>query len=173
MIRVGSGFDIHKLVEFRKFVIGGVVIPYEKGILAHSDGDVLIHSLIDALLGSVGERDIGYYFPNTTSTKDIDSKVMLREVIDLIDSKGFEVVNIDVTVVVNKPKLQPYIPQVKKSLSEIVKIPENRIAVKAKTTEGFFYQDDGIMVFSSVLVKKSFLKTLIKRILSLFISFRK
>lgn len=155
MVRIGQGFDIHRLVEGRKLILGGIEIPYDKGCLGHSDGDVLIHSIVDAILGAIGERDIGYHFPNNSDDiKDIDSKIILKKTINLAYSKGFKIINIDSTIIINKPKLQPYIPDMRKTLSEIIKISTNMITIKAKTTEGFFYTDEGVMAFSSVLVKK-------------------
>lgn len=156
MYRVGQGFDIHRLVEGRKLLIGGVEIPYNKGFLAHSDGDVLLHAITDALLGSIGERDIGYHYPDTSEhTRNMDSRIMLREVLAKVREKGFKLINIDATIVANKPKLQPYVEQIKESLSSIVGISKDSISIKAKTTEGFFFGDDGMMVFAVVLIEES------------------
>lgn len=155
MYRVGQGFDIHRLVEGKKLLIGGVEIPYHKGFLAHSDGDVLLHAITDALLGSIGERDIGYYYPdNSKKTENMDSKLMLREVLEKVRDKGYKLINIDTTIIANSPKLQPYIEQIKESLSSIVGISKDNISIKAKTTEGFFYGDEGMMVFAVVLIKE-------------------
>lgn len=154
MYRVGQGFDIHRLVEGRRLLIGGVEIPYHKGFLAHSDGDVLLHAITDALLGSIGERDIGYHYPDTSEhTKDMDSKLILQEVLEKVRNKGYRLINIDATIIANKPKLQPYVEQIKESLSSIVGISKDNISIKAKTTEGFFFDDDGMMVFAVVLIE--------------------
>ncbi|MCS7298388.1 MAG: 2-C-methyl-D-erythritol 2,4-cyclodiphosphate synthase [Spirochaetia bacterium] len=156
MYRVGQGFDIHRLVEGRKLLIGGVEIPYHKGFLAHSDGDVLLHAITDALLGSIGERDIGYHYPDTSEhTRNMDSRLMLREVLAKVKEKGYKLINIDATIIANKPKLQPYVEQIRESLSSIVGISKDNISIKAKTTEGFFFDDDGMMVFAVVLIEES------------------
>lgn len=153
--RVGQGFDIHRLVEGRKLIIGGVEIPHNKGFLAHSDGDVLLHALADAILGSIGERDIGYHFPDTSkNTENMDSKEIVKEVLNILYSKGYRLINIDSTIIANKPKLQPYIETIKESLSKLLSIPKENIGIKAKTTEGFFYNDDGMMVFVVVVISK-------------------
>lgn len=154
ILRVGQGFDIHRLEENRKLILGGVEIPNKKGPLAHSDGDVLIHSIVDAILGAIGERDIGYHFPDDIEeTKNLNSIIILQKTLEMATKKGARIVNIDSTIVANKPKLNPYVPQIREKLASILKIPQDNITIKAKTTEGFFYSDDGIMVFSVVLVE--------------------
>ncbi|MGB9621173.1 MAG: 2-C-methyl-D-erythritol 2,4-cyclodiphosphate synthase [Brevinematia bacterium] len=154
MLKVGQGFDIHRLVEGKKLILGGVEIPNEKGSLAHSDGDVLIHSIVDAILGAIGERDIGYHFPDDSEdTKNISSTLILEKVLEIAKSKSAKLINVDSTIILNKPKLKPYVPKIRENLAKILSIPIENITIKAKTTEGFFYLDDGIMVFSVVLVE--------------------
>ncbi|MCX8029331.1 MAG: 2-C-methyl-D-erythritol 2,4-cyclodiphosphate synthase [Brevinematales bacterium] len=155
MYRVGQGFDIHKLVEGKRLILGGVEIPNDKGSLAHSDGDVLLHSITDALLGAIGERDIGYHFPDTSpKTKDIGSSIILLKIVDMVKSKGYSIVNLDSTIIANKPKLQPYVPKIRENISKLLEISQDNVSIKAKTTEGFFFRDDGLMVFSVVLLTK-------------------
>ncbi|MEN2998223.1 MAG: 2-C-methyl-D-erythritol 2,4-cyclodiphosphate synthase [Brevinematia bacterium] len=152
--RVGQGFDIHRLVEGRKFILGGIEIPYEKGFLAHSDGDVLAHAITDALLGAIGERDIGYHYPDTSQeTINMNSMEILKNTLEKVFSRGFTIENIDSTIIANEPKLQPYIEKIKQNLSTTLNIDKDRIGVKAKTTEGFFYKDEAVMVFTTVLLK--------------------
>lgn len=152
--RIGQGFDIHRVVEGKKFILGGVEIPYEKGFLAHSDGDVLLHAITDALLGAIGERDIGFYYPDTSEkTKDMKSTQILKEVLDKVVSSGYKIVNLDSTIIANKPKLQPFIDKMKENISSLLDIDKTVISIKAKTTEGFFYNDEGVMVFVVVLLE--------------------
>ena len=135
--RIGQGTDIHVLTENRTFILGGVKIPYEKGFKAHSDGDVLIHAIIDALFGALALGDIGSHFPdNSEKYKDIDSSELLKEAINIVREHNFEIVNLDTTVHAEAPKLRPYIDLIRKNLSEILSVPENKISVKAKTSEG-------------------------------------
>ena len=135
-MRVGSGYDIHKLIKKRPFILGNVEIPYEKGFKAHSDGDVLIHSIIDALLGAANLGDIGTHFPdNDIKYKDIDSKVLLEQTVELIGQKSYKIINIDSTVICEKPKLKEYIQEIKEKLSKIIKIEIENISIKAKTKE--------------------------------------
>lgn len=135
--RIGQGTDIHVLTENRDFILGGVKIPYDKGFKAHSDGDVLIHAIIDALFGALSLGDIGSHFPDTSPEyKDIDSSVLLKKTINIIREHNFEIVNLDTTVHAEAPKLRPYIDLIRKNLSEILFISEDKISVKAKTSEG-------------------------------------
>ena len=137
MFRTGIGFDIHKFVKGRKFILGGVEIPYEKGLIGHSDGDVLIHSISDAILGALGRPDIGYYFPDTDEKiKGIDSKEILKRVIGFLKDDRYEIVNIDSVIICEKPKILPYSEKIKKSLSEVIGIEKEKINIKGKTTEG-------------------------------------
>lgn len=135
--RIGQGTDIHVLTENRDFILGGVKIPYDKGFKAHSDGDVLIHSIIDALFGALALGDIGSHFPdNSPEYKDIDSSVLLKETINIVREHNFEIVNLDTTIHSEAPKLRPYIDLIRKNLSEILSVPFDKISVKAKTSEG-------------------------------------
>ncbi|NOZ36386.1 MAG: 2-C-methyl-D-erythritol 2,4-cyclodiphosphate synthase [Chlorobi bacterium] len=154
-IRTGIGYDVHKLAENRTLTIGGIVIPHEKGSLGHSDGDVLIHAICDALLGAANLRDIGFHFPDTSAEyKGIDSKILLKKVVKLIRKKGFEISNIDSTIVLQKPKVKDFIPQMKEILAETLHIPVNDISIKATTTEnlGFAGREEGIAAYASVLI---------------------
>lgn len=134
--RIGIGYDIHRLEENRDLIIGGVKIPYEKGLLGHSDADVLIHAIIDALLGAAGLPDIGTIFPDTDEAfKDADSTVLLAKVCEMLSEKGYKIGNIDSNIIAQAPKMMPYIKDMKQRLSEVMKIPAENISVKAKTNE--------------------------------------
>lgn len=136
MLRIGQGFDLHKLVEGRKLIIGGVEIEHTKGLLGHSDADVLIHSIIDALFGALALGDIGTHFPdNDPKYKNIDSTVLLKEAIKLVKEKGYKINNIDNTILAQEPKMKPHIPLMQKRLAELLNIEENQISIKAKTME--------------------------------------
>lgn len=136
MYRVGIGYDIHKLVQGRDLIIGGVKITHEKGLLGHSDADVLIHALIDAMLGALALDDIGTLFPDTDANyKDIDSSLLLEKVFKLVKNKGYSIVNIDSNIIAQEPKMMPYIPKMKTVLAKILEISPNDISVKAKTKE--------------------------------------
>lgn len=136
MFRVGLGYDIHKLVEDRALIIGGVEIPYEKGLLGHSDADVLIHAIIDAMLGALALSDIGTHFPDTDPKyKGISSVELLKNVLGLITEKGYVINNIDSNIILQEPKMKPYIPKMVKVLSEVLNIKENQLSIKAKTNE--------------------------------------
>lgn len=137
MFRIGQGFDIHKLVEGRKLIIGGIEIDYPKGLLGHSDADVLIHSIIDALLGALALGDIGTHFPdNDPQYKNIDSTILLKETKKLIEEKGYKINNLDNTIFAQEPKMKPYIPLIQEKLSQILEIDKDLISIKAKTMEG-------------------------------------
>ena len=156
-IRTGIGYDVHKLAEGRILTLGGIEIPHSKGTLGHSDGDVLIHAICDALLGAANLRDIGFHFPDTFEKyKDIDSKILLKEVVRLIRDKGFEISNIDSTLVLQKPKIKDYIPQMKQILAKTMQIPKEDVSVKATTTEqlGFTGREEGVAAYASVLIIK-------------------
>lgn len=134
--RVGIGYDIHKLVENRDLILGGVKIPYEKGLLGHSDADVLIHAIIDALLGALNLQDIGTLFPDTDPKyKGADSTLLLKSVIELVTEKGYKIGNIDSNIIAQAPKMMPHIPAIKQKLAEVMKIDADLISVKAKTKE--------------------------------------
>ena len=136
-MRIGHGYDVHKLVECRDLILGGVKIPHTVGLLGHSDADVLLHALMDALLGAAGLRDIGYHFPDTdTKYKGADSRVLLRTVKKLLDEKGFRISNVDVTLLAQKPKLKPYIPQMMENIAADLALDICRVNVKATTEEG-------------------------------------
>ena len=135
-MRVGMGYDVHRLVEDRKLIIGGVEIPYEKGLLGHSDADVLIHAIIDGMLGALALDDIGTLFPDTDPKyKDIDSTLLLKNVYKLVQDKGYKIVNIDSNIIAQAPKMMPYIPKMKEVLCEILDIPLSDLSIKAKTKE--------------------------------------
>jgi 2-C-methyl-D-erythritol 2,4-cyclodiphosphate synthase len=155
-IRVGFGYDVHQIKEGLDFWLGGIKIPHTKGMVAHSDGDVLIHAICDALLGAANLRDIGYHFPDTSSDfKGIDSKLLLKKTISLLKDKGFEVVNIDSTVCAQKPILKDYISLMQDKLAEVSGISKDDISIKATTTEklGFVGQEEGIAVYAVVLIQ--------------------
>lgn len=157
-IKVGFGYDVHKLVEGRDLWLGGIKIAHEKGLLGHSDADVLIHSICDALLGAANMRDIGYHFPDTSADTDgIDSKILLRKTIDLIASKGYTVGNIDVTVCAEHPKLNPHIEAMRKCLATVMNIDEDDISIKATTSEklGFTGREEGMSAYAVALISKS------------------
>jgi 2-C-methyl-D-erythritol 2,4-cyclodiphosphate synthase len=154
-IRIGQGIDFHRLEVGLKLWIGGVLIPSEKGCVAHSDGDVLIHAICDGLLGAAGLRDIGYYFPdNSDEFKGIDSKILLERTFGLISEKGYRVVNLDCTVCLEKPKIASYIPDMRKIIASLLSTQTDNIAIKATTTEklGFTGREEGIIALASVLI---------------------
>ena len=136
MYKIGQGFDLHRLVEGRKLILGGVEIPYEKGLLGHSDADALIHAIIDSMLGALALGDIGTHFPdNDPEYKNIDSKKLLKKTYSLIKENGYKINNIDSTIMAQEPKMKPYIPQMQEKLSQILEIDKNLISIKAKTME--------------------------------------
>lgn len=155
MFRIGMGYDVHKLVEGRKLVLGGIEIPHTVGLLGHSDADVLIHAICDALLGAANMRDIGYHFPDTSaSTLGMDSKVILAKVIDLIATKGYKVGNIDATVCAERPKINPHVPAMKACLAHVMGCYEDQVSIKATTTErlGFTGREEGISAYAVALI---------------------
>lgn len=156
-IRVGQGFDVHRLVEGRQLFLGGICLPFEKGLLGHSDADVLIHAICDALLGAAGLRDIGYHFPdNQPQYAGIDSKILLQRTVALIKAEGWSVGNIDATVCAERPKLNTFIPQMKEVLAHLTEISPEDVSVKATTTEklGFTGREEGIAALAVVLIEK-------------------
>ena len=156
-IRVGFGFDVHKLVEDRDLWMGGIKIEHSLGLLGHSDADVLIHAICDALLGAANMRDIGYHFPDTSAdTLDIDSKILLKKTVDLIATKGYTVGNIDATICAERPKMNPHIPAMKSCLAGIIGCDEDDVSIKATTTEklGFTGREEGISAYATVLIQK-------------------
>ena len=158
MTRIGFGFDVHRLVPERDLWLGGIKIEYELGLLGHSDADVLIHAICDALLGAANMRDIGYHFPDTGAEfKDIDSKILLRKTIELISEKGYKVGNIDATVCAERPKLNPHIPAMQACLAEVMGIDPDNISIKATTTErlGFTGREEGIAAYAVALIYRN------------------
>ena len=156
-IRIGFGYDVHRFAEDRELWLGGIKIAHERGLLGHSDADVLIHAICDALLGAANLRDIGYHFPDTSKEfKNIDSKILLAKTAGLIRAKGYEIGNIDATICAEKPKLNPHIPQMQAVLSEVLKISGNDISIKATTTEklGFVGREEGIAAQAVVLLSE-------------------
>lgn len=156
-IRVGFGIDVHQLADGESLWLGGVNIPHEKGTVAHSDGDVLIHAICDAILGASGLRDIGYHFPDTSSDfKNIDSKILLRKTIDLAAERGFSVINIDSTICLQKPKIKDYIDAMKNVLSGIIGVTEDCVSIKATTTEKLGYEgrEEGVTCYAVALLQK-------------------
>jgi ygbB family len=156
--RVGMGYDVHKLVEGRDLYLGGIKIEHTLGLLGHSDADVLIHAICDALLGAANMRDIGYHFPDTSAdTLDMDSKVILRKTIDLLATKGYRVGNIDATVCAERPKINPHTPAMCKCLSDIIGCDIDAVSIKATTSErmGFVGREDGIAAYAVCMIMKA------------------
>lgn len=155
--RVGLGYDVHRLAEGETLWLGGILIPHEKGLVAHSDGDVLLHAICDALLGAAKLRDIGYHFPDTSSEfKNIDSKVLLAETYRLVTEKGYCLVNLDATISAQRPRLKDFIPGMETAISGVLNIDNDAINIKATTTEklGFEGREEGISAQAVVLIRK-------------------
>ena len=156
-IRVGFGFDVHRLVEGRELWLGGIRLEHTMGLLGHSDADVLIHAICDALLGAAHLRDIGYHFPDTAEEfRGIDSKVLLRKTVELIAEKGYRVGNVDATVCAERPKLKAHIPAMQACLAGLMDVEEEDVSVKATTTErlGFTGREEGIAAYATVLIER-------------------
>ena len=156
-IRVGFGYDVHQLVEGRDLWLGGVKFQHSKGLLGHSDADVLIHAICDALLGAANMRDIGYHFPDSSADyKGIDSKILLAKVAELIATKGYRVGNVDATICAEQPKLNPHIPAMQQVLAEVMGVDIDDVSIKATTTEklGFTGREEGISAYATVLIEK-------------------
>lgn len=154
-IRIGQGYDVHRLKAGRAFWLGGIEIPHTQGAVGHSDADVLIHVICDALLGAANLRDIGFHFPDTDSQyKQIDSKILLKEVIALIGKSGYKIGNVDVTVSLQTPKISKYIPEMVRCLSGVMETAENNISIKATTTEklGFVGREEGVSALAVALI---------------------
>lgn len=152
------GFDVHRLVPDRELWLGGIRIPHTMGLLGHSDADVLIHAICDALLGAANMRDIGYHFPDTSAeTLNVDSKILLAKTIDLIASRGYSVGNVDATVCAERPKINPHVPAMKACLAHVMGIDEDDVSIKATTTErlGFTGREEGISAYAVVLIEKA------------------
>jgi len=155
-MRIGFGYDVHRLTKERKLILGGVTVPYEKGLDGHSDADVLIHAIIDALFGALAIGDIGSNFPDTDNNyKDIDSRILLRKAASIVASKGYRLGNLDSTICAQAPKLNPYILQMRKNISEDLSIEINRISIKATTEEGLGISGskEGIVAYCTVLLQ--------------------
>lgn len=156
MIRIGHGYDVHRLVEGRKLILGGVAIPYDKGLLGHSDADVLLHALCDALLGAAALGDIGKLFPdNDMKYKDIDSMILLQETVNTLKQKGYSLVNADITVIAQAPKLSPHINKMRENIAKKIGVDIDRISVKATTEEklGFTGRGEGISAHAVCLIE--------------------
>jgi 2-C-methyl-D-erythritol 2,4-cyclodiphosphate synthase len=158
MYRIGSGIDFHQLVEGRDLWLGGVLIPHTKGALGHSDADVLLHAICDALLGALCLGDIGVHFPDTSAEfKNIDSKILLRRTYDLITKEGYKVVNVDTTLCLQLPKIKPFVPAMQKVIAEILAVTDRDVSIKATTTEtmGFVGREEGLVAYATALLQKS------------------
>ena len=157
MIRVGMGYDVHQLVEGRDLWMGGIKLEHTMGLLGHSDADVLIHAICDAILGAANMRDIGFHFPDTSAeTEGMDSKIILRKTIELIAKKGYRLVNIDATICAEKPKMNPHIPAMQQCMAEVIGCDPDQISIKATTTEklGFTGRQEGISAYAVALIEK-------------------
>lgn len=157
MLRIGNGYDVHKLVEGRTLILGGMEIPHTKGVLGHSDGDVLIHAIMDAMLGALALGDIGQHFPDTDMKyENIDSTILLTRVKELIAERGYRVINLDSIIVLQKPKVKPYIEAMRKRVAEILEIDIEQVSVKATTEEklGFTGDESGVKSYCVVLLEK-------------------
>jgi 2-C-methyl-D-erythritol 2,4-cyclodiphosphate synthase len=157
-VRVGMGYDVHVLEEGRDFFLGGVKLPSSKGAVGHSDADVLIHAICDALLGAANLRDIGFHFPNTDDRwKGMDSKFFLSQVADMLRERGWEIQNVDCTVCLEKPRVNPHIDEMKRVLAPLMKITEQDISIKATTSErlGFVGREEGVNAYAVALISKS------------------
>ena len=157
MIRVGMGYDVHQLVPNRDLWMGGIKIDHELGLLGHSDADVLIHAICDAILGAANLRDIGYHFPDTSAETDgMDSKIILKKTIELIATKGYRLVNIDASICAERPKMNPHIPQMQQVMAQVIGCDTDAISIKATTTEklGFTGRQEGISAYAVALIEK-------------------
>lgn len=157
MVRVGFGYDVHQLVKGRELWLGGIKIDHTLGLLGHSDADVLLHAICDALLGAANMRDIGFHFPDTAAETDgIDSKILLKKTIDLIATKGYKVGNIDATICAEKPKINPHVPQMRETIANIINTDIDNVSIKATTTEklGFTGRQEGISAYAVCLIEK-------------------
>ena len=158
LIRIGNGYDVHRMVEGRKLILGGVEVPHSMGLDGHSDADVLVHALCDALLGAISVGDIGAYFPDTNPEwKGISSLLLLKEVMRMCREKGFEIANVDTVIVAQKPKLASHLPEMKKNIVSVMNIKTDQINIKATTTEklGFAGREEGIAAYAVALLVKN------------------
>lgn len=157
MIRIGNGYDVHVLIEGRKLVLGGIEIPHTKGVLGHSDGDVLVHAVMDAMLGALALGDIGQHFPDTDMKyENINSTILLKRVKELVAERGYKIINLDSIIVLQKPKVKPYIEAMRKRVAEILEIDIEQVSVKATTEEklGFTGDESGVKSYCVVLLEK-------------------
>ena len=157
-LRVGFGFDVHRLDEGQPFFLGGIKIPHTKGAVGHSDADVLIHTICDAILGAADLRDIGFHFPDTDGKyKDIDSKILLKDVMALVRKEGYELSNVDATIALQTPKLNPYVPEMKSVLAQVMGVKLGQISIKATTTEklSFVGREEGVSAYAVALIQCS------------------
>lgn len=155
--RIGSGVDFHQLAEGRELWLGGVLVPAEKGALGHSDADVLLHAICDALLGALALGDIGTHFPDTSAEfKGIDSKILLRRSMDLVSAAGYRVVNVDSTLCLEKPKIKPHVPEMQRTIAGILGVSIQDVSIKATTTEkmGFVGREEGLVAYATVLLER-------------------
>ena len=156
--RAGNGYDVHQLAEGLPLVLGGVKVPHTKGCVAHSDGDVLIHALCDALLGALALGDIGQHFPDTADEyAGIDSKLLLARVVAMVRERGWEIVNVDNTLLAQKPKIAPFVPQMRQTLAQVMGLSVDRVSVKATTTErlGFVGREEGVAAYATCLLQSA------------------
>jgi 2-C-methyl-D-erythritol 2,4-cyclodiphosphate synthase len=156
--RTGFGFDVHQLTSGRDLILGGVKIPHEKGALGHSDADVLIHAICDALLGAAGLQDIGHYFPDTSAEfKNIDSKILLQRVMELLSQKNYVVGNVDSSLVLERPKVKPYIDEMRSVLAQLMQVTPDHVSIKATTNEkmGFIGREEGVAAYAVVLIQST------------------
>lgn len=157
-IRVGFGYDVHRLADNRELWLGGIKIEYVQGLLGHSDADVLLHAICDALLGAANLRDIGFHFPDTASEyKDVDSKLLLKKTLEVLSEKGYSIGNIDATICAERPKINPHIPKMQETIAEILQIPVDDISIKATTSEkmGFVGREEGFSAYAVAVIQKS------------------
>lgn len=156
-IRVGFGFDVHRQEEGRELWIGGIKLEYTKGLAGHSDADVLLHAICDALLGAANLRDIGFHFPDTAKEyKDVDSKLLLKKTLEVLTEKGYRVGNIDATIVAERPKINPHVPEMQKVIADILKVEVDDISIKASTSEriGYVGREEGMTAYAVALIEK-------------------
>lgn len=156
-VRVGFGYDVHRLADNRDLWLGGIKIEHSQGLLGHSDADVLIHAVCDAILGAANLRDIGFHFPDTANEyKDVDSKILLKKTLEVITEKGYRIGNIDATICAERPKINPHIPQMQKVMAEILKVSVDDISIKATTSEkmGFVGREEGFAAYAVALIEK-------------------
>ena len=157
MFRIGSGVDFHQLVEGREFWLGGVLVEHTKGAMGHSDADVLLHAICDALLGALSLGDIGFHFPDTSAEyKNIDSKILLKRTHSLIVQEGYKLVNVDSTLCLQEPKIKPYVPEMQKVIADILQVSLKDVSIKATTTEklGFVGREEGVIAYATALLQK-------------------